>query len=129
MPCLLFARIGIVPICSWKNWIRNIHAPANRIDPYIVRAVEQFASIIVYQHDMASIRMDLPYFSMHVRTRDEVAISVESHPVGAARALQEQSYLTGSGVPSIDPVIGLVSKEHVSMPINRGAFRKTKTFS
>jgi hypothetical protein len=38
---------------------------------------------------MASIRMDLPYFSMHVRTRDEVAISVESHPVGAAGALQE----------------------------------------
>jgi len=85
----LLARIRAVPISSWKDGIGEIHPPGNRIDPYIVRPVEQFASIIVHQHDMASIRKDLPYFSMQVGTRDEVAIFVESHPVGAAGALQE----------------------------------------
>ena len=32
------------------------------------------------------------------------------------------------GVPSVDPVVGLVSEEHVSMPIDRGALRETEAF-
>jgi hypothetical protein len=75
---------------------------------------------------MAAVRMDLPEFAMHVGTGDQVAISVKGHSVGAAGTLQKQGDLTGSGIPSVDPVVGLVSEEHVSISIDRGALGKAE---
>src|SRR5688572_17121900 len=63
---------------------------------------------------------------MHVRRGDEVSMSVEGHAIGATGTFQKQSYLAGSGVPPVNPVIGLVSEEHVPAPINRGAFREAE---
>jgi hypothetical protein len=53
-------------------------------------------------------------------------MSVEGHAVGATGTFQKQGYLAGSGVPSVNPIIGLIGKEHVSASIDRGAFRKTE---
>ena len=47
--------------------------------------------------------------------------SSKVHAVGATGAFQKQFYLAGSGVPSVNPVIGLVGEEHVSVSIDRGA--------
>src|SRR5215212_3844831 len=70
---------------------------------------------------MASVRMDLPELAVQVGTGDEISVFVEGHAVGATGPLQEEGDLTRSGIPSVNPVVGLVGEEHVPVPVDGGA--------
>ena len=51
--------------------------PSTGFDPDIIGTVQQLAAVIVHQHIVASIRIYLPYFSMHIGTSDEVSVAVK----------------------------------------------------
>jgi hypothetical protein len=46
------------------------------------------------------------------------------HAIRATGALQKQFHLAVSGIPSVDPVVGLVGEEDIPMSIDRRAFRE-----
>src|SRR6187549_3135984 len=124
----LLAWIAHIPIRPRKDGIGQVDATVGRIDPHVIRSVQQLALVVVDQHLVASIRADLPQFSVHVGSSDEVSFTVEDHAVRTTSALQEQSDLAGASVPTINLVVGLVREEHIAMPIRRGALGETEAF-
>jgi hypothetical protein len=46
--------------------------PGNGVNPYVIRSIQHFTVVIIYQHFVASIRCYFPHFAIHVGTSDQV---------------------------------------------------------
>ena len=68
--------------------------------------------------------IERPELVVHVCTGYQVALGVKVHPVGAAALISEQCYLSGFAVPTVNAVVGLVGKEHVTPCVSRRSFCK-----
>ena len=123
---LTSSRVAGLPVTAREDRISDVHAAILRVDPDIVRTVQQLALVVVDEHRVAAIRTDLPQLAVHVRRRDEIAPAIEVHPVRAAGAFQEQRDLVAASVPAIDAVIRLIGEEHVPLAVDRGTFRETE---
>ena len=53
----------------------------NRVNPYIIRTIQKFATIIIYKYFVTAIRKYFPKLTMHIGAGNKIAIFIKSHSV------------------------------------------------
>lgn len=111
-----------LPVIALIIGVREVNASAGAY-PYVIGPVHANPLKIVHQYRDLSFRINRPELIVLVCAGDQISLFIEEHAVGPACGLQK------NGKPAIgaifpDAVVGLISEEHVPLPVGSGAFRE-----